>query len=146
MTILPCRDPALLSRLVPLATAEGFGYMERLVTEWAHGTNRFESDGETLLMVKVGGETVACGGLTRQGETLGRVRRVYVDPGFRRLGIGRVLVETLVEHARGSFDTLVLYTDNPTAARLYEQLKFIPEEPALTPNYATHRLDLRAAD
>ncbi len=144
MTILPCRDPALLARLVPLATAEGFHHLERLVTEWADGTNRFECDGEAILIIDVGGITVACGGLTRQREALGRVRRVYVDPAFRRQGLGRLLLEPLVEHARRSFDALVLYADNPDAARFYERLGFLPQGPESTADRATHRLCLRA--
>ncbi len=141
MTIRLCRDPGLVARLVPLATAEGFGFMERLVREWAGGVNRFARDGEVLLMVEVGGETVACGGITRQGGSVGRLRRVYVDPKFRRLGVGRALVETLVESAGESFEVLVLYTDNPSAGRFYERLGFIPEEPTSTPDGASHRLD-----
>ena len=143
MNVRPCLDPALLSRLVPLAQREGFGHLRRLVTEWAEGSNRFEGEGETLLIVEDEGRIVACGGLTRQAETLGRVRRVYVDPAFRRLGVGKALVEALIERGRAGFDELVLYTDNPAAARLYERLGFVPERPDATPDHATHRLTFR---
>jgi len=146
MTILPCRDPAQLARLVPLASAEGFRFLDRLVTEWTEGTNRFDQPGETLLIVEINGKTVACGGITRQGETLGRIRRVYVDPHFRHLGFGRGLVGTLIAQAEASFTTLVLFTDNPDATRLYEHFGFIPEDPTSTPDHATHRLNLRAGD
>ena len=40
------------------------------------------------------------------------------------------------------FDTIVLRTYNPTAARLYERLGFAPEDPT-GPRRASHALDLR---
>jgi len=55
-------------------------------------------------------------------------------------------VGTLIARAETTFTTLVLYTDNPDAARLYEHFGFIPEEPTFTPDHATHRLNLRATD
>lgn len=146
MRVFPCRDPAVLERLVSLSKAEGFGHLERLAAEWADGTNRFEGDGEVLLVVEFGGRIIACGGLTRQAERLGRVRRVYVDPHFRRLRVGRRLMEALIERGRERFHALVLYTDNPDAAWFYELLGFVPEEPTSTSDHATHRLLLRPRD
>ncbi len=142
LKILPCHDPDLLGRLMPMAKAEGFNFIDRLFSEWFSGTNRFQNEGETLLMIEVGGVLVGCGGLTRQRERLGRMRRVYIDPDFRNRGMGKALVETLVKSARESFDEIVLFTDNPNAARLYEQLGFVPEDPRSTPDHATHRLVL----
>ena len=145
MIIEPCYDPALLARLIPIATSEGFGHLNRLVTEWIKGTNRFDREGETLFFVKVAGEAVACGGVTRQRQSVGRIRRVYVDPAHRRRGLGKALVEALVHHSSGNFDELVLYTDNSNASRLYEGLGFLAEVPTSTPDFATHRLHLLVA-
>lgn len=142
-TIRPCSDPASIARLLPLATEEGLDYLERLITDWTEGVNRFEAAGEVLFLLERDGQTVACGGLLRQREKLGRIRRIYVDPMFRRHGLGRELIAALIDHSRGSFDELVLYTENPNAARLYEQHGFVPEAPASTPDNATHRLTLK---
>ena len=142
MTILPCRDPAHLARLVPLAAAEGFGHLARLVAEWTDGTNRFEGDGELLLAVEVEGRVVACGGFTGPSATLGRIRRLYVDPAARCRGVGMALVAALIERARGRFAGLVLHTDDSSAAHLYERLEFVPEKPTGSMR-TSHRLSLR---
>ena len=55
---------------------------------------------------------------------VGRVRHLYVLSAYRRLGVGRQLVGGVIEAARGRFDILRLRTQNPAAARLYEQLGF----------------------
>lgn len=69
--------------VLPLALAahgEGFTFLGRLLAEWADGTNRFERPGEALFGAYSDGALVGTAGLTRQGERLGRVRRVYVHP------------------------------------------------------------------
>jgi predicted GNAT family acetyltransferase len=74
------------------------------------------------------GTVIAIGGLNQDPfesrGCIGRIRRVYVRPGWRKRGIGRTLVETLVENARARFTSLHLRTDNPAAARLYERIGF----------------------
>ena len=53
----------------------------------------------------------------------GEVRRLWVDPGWRRLGVGRVLMEALEEAARTrGADTRRLATGDrqPEAVALYE--------------------------
>jgi len=87
-------------------------------------------------------EWVGTGGLTldpfNPGERNGRVRRMYVRPDFRRLGVGRALLNHVLEAARGRFGVLQLYTENPRAAKMYEAAGFQPvDEPKVT-----HRLRL----
>ena len=67
---------------------------------------------------------------------VGRVRHLYVLTAWRRLGVGRELVEQVIRAARGRFTTLRLSTSNPAAARLYEALGFHPAERA----HCTHVL------
>ena len=69
---------------------------------------------------------------------IGRIRRVYVMPGWRDQGVGRSLVTVLIEHARQNFRCLGLRADNPNAARLYESIGFLPCSNA----NATHTLTL----
>jgi len=123
------------------AVQEGYLFIERLWKEWENGENRFTAPGERLLGGLDQAELVAVGGLNQdpfeRRSGIGRVRRVYVRPAWRNRGIGQLLVRTLVENARTSFTALHLRTDNPAAARLYEQIGF---SRCLAPN-ATHVLN-----
>lgn len=139
MTLVRCDDPSVLSGLAEEARREGFRFLDRLQTEWANRSNRFDALGETLLVALVGGQAVAVGGVSRQRPGLARLRRVYVSPAIRRAGIGTRLVSRLVEHAREGFEEIVLWTDEADAARLYERLGFVPQDPG-DPDWATHRL------
>jgi GNAT superfamily N-acetyltransferase len=117
-----------LEALQTEALHEGFLFIERLRTEWENGKNRFNISGEKLLGCMDQGTIIAIGGLNQDPfesrGCIGRIRRVYVRPGWRKKGIGRTLVETLVENARARFTSLDLRTDNPAAARLYERIGF----------------------
>jgi GNAT superfamily N-acetyltransferase len=114
---------AIDDALVRKASEEGFHFMERLVTEWREGVNRFDGPGELLLGVFVDGAMVAVGGLNRDfafASGVGRLRHLYVGEAFRRRGIASALVGRLEDHARRSFHTLRLRTDTLDAARFYE--------------------------
>src|SRR5258708_4859511 len=110
------------------AREEGYNFLETLVEEWASGANRFDGPGELLYGAIGDGLVVAVGGLNRDPfagrDEVGRVRRVYVRPGWRNRGIGEALVNRLVEHARQSFREVRLRAENEHAARLYERLGF----------------------
>jgi ribosomal protein S18 acetylase RimI-like enzyme len=64
---------------------------------------------------------------------------MYVRPDFRRSGIGRRLVERVVDHARGRVELiqLVVLSDNLVARRLYRGLGF--EEYGLERHAAKYR-------
>jgi GNAT superfamily N-acetyltransferase len=76
------------------ALAEGFRQVERLAADWEAGKTRFDRAGETLLAARLSGVLVGIGGLTMEPVVLGalRMRRFYVRPAFRRIGVGRQLV------------------------------------------------------
>jgi RimJ/RimL family protein N-acetyltransferase len=52
---------------------------------------------------------------------------MYVRPRHRAAGIGRVLVEGIIDHARGHVELLQLFvvSDNAAARRLYQKLGFV---------------------
>jgi ribosomal protein S18 acetylase RimI-like enzyme len=52
---------------------------------------------------------------------------MYVRPGYRSFGLGRMLVEAIIEHARERVELLQLLvvSDNLPARRLYESLGFV---------------------
>ncbi|RBL93641.1 GNAT family N-acetyltransferase [Chitinophaga flava] len=55
------------------------------------------------------------------------IRRLGVDPAFRRMGIGRRLMEIAIEQARNSGEKILgLHTSTmmPSARRMYDQLGF----------------------
>jgi GNAT superfamily N-acetyltransferase len=112
------------------ALADGYDFMEALFEDWATGANRFDAAGEVLLGCFDGDVLVAVGGLNidpfANDPTVGRVRRVYVRPAWRNRGIGRALVATLVELARGHFRRVRLRAENADAGRLYERMGFSP--------------------
>ena len=112
----------------------GLRLVRTLVDEWASGANRFDRPGEVLLGARIDGRLVGVCGLNvdpyAADERVGRVRHLYVPVSSRRLGVGRRLVEEVINAARGRFDDLRLSTQNPAAARLYEALGFRPSQSA----------------
>lgn len=74
---------------------------------------------------------VGCVALRPLSASMAEVKRMYVDPGWRGHGIGRALLEVLIDRARAlEYITLRLGTlDDMTAAQsLYRSLGFAPIE------------------
>jgi len=122
------------------ALAEGFGFIQTLVEQWASAENRFDAPGEILCGHLDQGLLVAVGALNidpfARSTEIGRLRKIYVRPAWRNKGVGRALVTTLIEEARKSFRCVRLRADNAHAAHLYERIGFAPVE---SPD-ATHML------
>jgi ribosomal protein S18 acetylase RimI-like enzyme len=79
-------------------------------------------------------DAVAVGmiGLRAMSPTMGEVRRLYVDPGARSVGLGRRLVQRALNHAAAvGFERLVLATLPGMAAAiaLYRSMGFAEAEP-----------------
>ena len=121
-------SPGLFDALVAESERAGYGFVRRLADEWASGANRFERPGEALFAARMDGRLIGACGLDVDPYTpapgVGRVRHLYVLTDYRRLGVGRRLVERVLEAARGRFERLRLSTQNPAAAQLYERLGF----------------------
>ena len=96
--------PAGFDELRAEARAEGLRQIERLATEWDSRTTRFGRDGEALLAVRVNGTLAGIGGLTIEPVVPNalRMRRFYVRPAFRRGGVGRELVLSLLTRVRSN--------------------------------------------
>src|SRR5262249_25237300 len=80
-----------------------------------------------LLLARVDGEPVGCAALRRIDAATGELKRLYVRPGHRGLGLGRRLTETAVEAARErGYRRLRLDTTPEMAAAqdLYRSLGF----------------------
>jgi GNAT superfamily N-acetyltransferase len=136
-------EDGALKDLRAASTAEGFQFIERLVTELANHPSQYEGQGVALLGGYALGQLVAIGGFSADPYTteqgLGRLRRVYVLPAWRGMGVGRHLVRTLEAQAAETYRALVLRTDTAAAARFYEALGYAPFPAGGT---ATHRRSL----
>jgi GNAT superfamily N-acetyltransferase len=108
---------------------EGHTNMERLATDWTSAAQRFEAKGEALLAAFVGGELAGVGGMTVDPTCPDamRLRRFYVRPAYRRLGIGRTLALTLIDRARQTTNRLVLNAETELAVRFWEALGFVAD-------------------
>jgi GNAT superfamily N-acetyltransferase len=54
-----------------------------------------------FLVAALDGEAVGCGALRRLDDATGELKRMYVAPAARRLGVGRGLLDELERRARG---------------------------------------------
>lgn len=120
---------ALPSTVAPLeaeSLATGFTMIARLRSEWDSGVNRFDGRGEILLGAFRGDVLVGAAGLTcdpyHDDPSVGRLRHVYVLQRERRAGVGRALVQALLQHAPMHFGSVRLSTRH--AAAFYDALGF----------------------
>ena len=82
-----------------------------------------------IWLAHAGDESVGCVALRPLPDRVGEVKRMYVAPGWRGRGVGRALLETLIERARTlGYQRLRLGTlaDMTTAQALYQSLGFAP--------------------
>jgi GNAT superfamily N-acetyltransferase len=84
----------------------------------------FEDPDGYFLIARLNGSPVGCAGFCRcEGEQTAELRRMYVAPEVRRIGIARALMEALEEKAHElGYITLRLETgpEQPEAVHLYE--------------------------
>ena len=140
---LTALDSARLDPILAASRREGFRFVARLCEEWASGVNRFEEPGEAFFGVFIGTNLVGIGGLNRQTEATGRLRRFYILPAYRRQGLGRRLLCHVLTHAADHFRCVVLRTDTPAADRFYQACGFAR---AADSGNATHRIELGSAE
>jgi GNAT superfamily N-acetyltransferase len=109
------------------ALAEGFRQVERLAADWDAGRIRFDRDGEALLAARLNGVLVGIGGLTIEPVVAGalRMRRFYVRPAFRRIGVGRQLVTALL--AGLDDDRSITVNAAPASIAFWESVGFNPD-------------------
>jgi GNAT superfamily N-acetyltransferase len=114
-----------ISHLVEESSKEGFRHMKRLVDEYENGTNRFDKHGEALFTAYDHGRIIGIGGLNQSlTDGIGRVRRLYISQDYRKQGIGRMIMNRVIEEAKQHFHMIELKTDNPAADKFYRSLGF----------------------
>jgi GNAT superfamily N-acetyltransferase len=109
------------------ALAEGFRQVERLAADWQAGKTRFDRDGEVLLAARLNGVLVGIGGLTIEPVVPRalRMRRFYVRPAFRRIGVGRRLVTALLAGVDG--ERSITVNAAPASIAFWERAGFNPD-------------------
>ncbi len=127
--------------LVLESRTESHTFVDRLVDEYADASNRFALPGEALYAAYVDETMVGIGGLNRdpyvrQADT-GRVRHLYVLADWRSRGVGRKLMQQIIDDARDHFSMLTLRTFSPDAGRFYVAIGF---EAITEVESVTHRL------
>jgi GNAT superfamily N-acetyltransferase len=94
------------------------------------GREAFHPDPDTLappdgvfVVVRLDGAPVGCGGFRRFAEGVAEIKRMYVAPEARRLGVARALLADLEARARALDYTSIRLetgTNQPEAMALYE--------------------------
>jgi DNA-binding MarR family transcriptional regulator/ribosomal protein S18 acetylase RimI-like enzyme len=93
-----------------------------------------------FLVARIGGKPVGCGGL-RFKEGFGEIKRMWVASSARGLGVGRRILETLEEHARGRDLAVVRLETNKSlkeAQALYRKSGYREIAPYNDEPYAHH--------
>ncbi len=67
----------------------------------AFSIDQLVREGVAFFVVRHEGEPAACGGLKLFGTEYGEVKRTYVRPAYRGLGLGKALLRRLVEYSQG---------------------------------------------
>ena len=81
-------DAHLSRRLYPQESRHAFS-VDKLVRE-----------GVAFFVTRCEGEPAGCGGLKLFGAEYGEVKRMYVRPVYRRLGLGKAMLNRLAEYAQ----------------------------------------------
>jgi putative acetyltransferase len=106
---------AHLAPLYPRESRHGYS-VEKLLAE-----------GVAFFLIRHNGEPAGCGGIKLFGEEYGEIKRMYVAPRFRGLGLAKLMLDHLTEYARShGVHTLRLETGihQEPAIRLYERMGF----------------------
>jgi GNAT superfamily N-acetyltransferase len=93
--------------------------------------NELLAHGGRLYVAEVDGEAIGVGGLKRLSDTVGEIKRMFVRPTARGLGVGRAIIGQLIDDARAlGYETVYLESASfmHPAHALYRSVGFVPSE------------------
>ncbi len=99
--------------------------------ELEHFTSEYAAPNGAFILAEDDGQYVACIGVRRFADDIGEIKRLYVVPAARGTGLGRALVERIIDVAREMgyrsllLDTLPFMKE---AQALYLSLGFKPTD------------------
>ncbi|WP_186416965.1 GNAT family N-acetyltransferase [Bosea sp. CS1GBMeth4] len=123
--------PGDLSALQEEAAAEGYRFVEGVLEEWDAGRYAGTDERSALFAAYRNGALAAVGAVTPDpydpAPDLLRIRHVYVRPGCRREGVGRVLAGALIQQGLALAPRLSLNAADAGAAAFWEAMGFRPD-------------------
>jgi GNAT superfamily N-acetyltransferase len=147
ISIQPIEKPAWedFRPLIDASKAEGYDFVQKLWDEYQSGKATFQEPGAVLLGVYDDERLIAVGGVHSdpylKEVSAGRIRHVYVLPEYRRGGMGKKLVQALMEYGANQFNTFTLRTMTQHGRDFYTALGFT-DEPRFAD--ATHWCDAKS--
>ncbi|MGH0665383.1 GNAT family N-acetyltransferase [Bacillus paranthracis] len=115
--------------LVQESKEEGFNFQKKLINEYENKLNTFNKTGECLYGIFQGEKLIGIGGLNEDPYTennkIGRLRRFYISKDYRRIGLGKSLLNKLLSHAEKNFKVVVLHTDTKQGDAFYSANGFV---------------------
>ncbi len=99
-----------------------------------------------LFVARLRGRPVGCGAIKLRGRTHGLLKRMWISPSARGLGLGRRLLMTLEQHAREAGIRIVRLETNRAlreAIALYQQSGYVEVAPFDAEPYAHHWFEKR---
>jgi putative acetyltransferase len=123
---------------------------QNFAQELDHFETEYSRPAGAFLLAREKGSFVGCVGLRKVSDTVGEIKRLYVAPSARGLGLGQALVRGIVDegkqlgYARLVLDTLPSMLE---ARSLYHELGFKPVAPyRYNPVSGTAFLELQLRD
>ena len=99
-----------------------------------------------LLVARLRGEPIGCGAVKFHGDQPAELKRMWIAPSARGLGVGRRLLRALEQHARESGATVVRLETNRAlreAIALYRRSGYVEVEAFNAEPYAHHWFEKR---
>ena len=107
--------------------APDYRFIESLTRRWNDGSDRYSLEGEIFVAAFDGDDLLGVGGLNRDpylNDGSGRLRHVYIREAARGRGVGRQLVDHLLDHAQLHFPRVRLRAADTAAGQFYDAIGF----------------------